>query len=240
MQVSVILPTYNEAGNIGQLILALIKQLQASISDFEIIVVDDNSPDGTARVVQTLISQNFPIKLIVRKHKRGLATAIYLGLKKASGKIIVLMDSDFNHSPKYLPQLIKPVLASKVDLVIGSRYISGGGMHVTEANRLQFWLSKWGNFFVNKIILHLPVHESLSGFVAFKKSVLKKINCSAVFQGYGDYCIRLLYQLNQVGCSLAEIPVVYGRRQWGQSKTRLLKVFIGYFKTAILLWVRKT
>lgn len=235
MQLSIILPTYNEAGNIGKLILALIKQLRSKLPDLEIIVVDDNSPDGTAQVVKNLVGQKIPVKLFVRKNQRGLATAIHLGIKKSAGEIIVLMDTDFNHQPKDVPRLLQPIFTGSADIVIGSRYISGGGMHKAETGTIHFFGSKFGSLVVNKLLLNLPFNESLSGFIAFKREILKKLNQGKIFHGYGDYCLRLLYQAHQQRIKIIEIPVFYGKRQWGKSKTRLLKVFFGYFKAAVLL-----
>jgi len=232
--VSIILPTYNEAGNIDKLIKALLKQLK-SFNKVEIVVVDDDSPDNTSKVVQKLISQKLPIKLFTRKNTRGLATAILLGIKKSSGKLIVLMDTDFNHQPKDVPKLLKPIIDNQADLVIGSRYIKGGGMHVSEAGMLQFLASKYGNCFTNRILLGLPVHESLSGFLAFDKKVLKKLNLNEIFKGYGEYCISLLYKVFKQDFKLTEIPVVYAKRQYGQSKSKLFKMMIDYFITALKL-----
>ena len=234
MKLSVILPTYCEAGNVNKLIKALIKHLKLPNHKLQIVVVDDDSPDGTAQEVQKLVEQNLPVKLLVRKNQRGLATAIAHGIKKSQGDIIVLMDVDFNHKPQDVPRLLLPILGGKSDLVIGSRYIPGGGMDVTEAGRIQFFLSKNGNFFVNKILLNLPVHESLSGFVAFKREILNNLDTDSIFQGYGEYCIRLLYRVYQQGHKVSGVPVVYGGRQWGQSKSRLMKMTVNYLKTALL------
>ncbi len=233
--ISVILPTYNEAGNIIKLIKAIIQSLRKLKLQPEIIIVDDDSPDGTAQEVQKLVKQNLPVKLLVRKNQRGLATAILHGIKHSTGKIIVFMDTDFNHQPQDLPRLLKPIINNQADLVIGSRYIKGGGMHKSEAGAIQFLGSKYGSLLVSKILLNLPVSEALSGFMALKKSCLTKLNLKKIFQGYGEYCIRLLYYLHHRGYRLAEIPVVYGKRQYGQSKSRLMKMFLDYFKAAVKL-----
>lgn len=233
--ISIILPTYCEAGNINNLIKDLIEHLKLSNRRLQIIVVDDNSPDGTAQEVQKLVEQNFPVKLFVRKNQRGLATAIAYGIKRSKGDIIVLMDTDFNHQPKDVSRLLQPILKQKADLVIGSRYISGGGMHKSEAGTIQFLGSKYGSLLVSQVLLNLPVSESLSGFIALKKSCLKKLNFKKTFQGYGEYCIRLLHYFNNRGYRLIEIPVVYGKRQYGQSKSQLVKMFINYLLTAIKL-----
>jgi len=234
MRISIILPTYNEAGNIAKLIKAIHTQPGLKPYQLEFIVVDDNSPDDTATEVKKL-TKKIPVKLFVRKNIRGLATAILHGLKKSTGKIIVLMDADFNHQPKDVFRLLQRILNQKADLAIGSRYIPGGGMHATEANKLQFLLSKYGNYFVNRLLLNLPIHESLSGFVAFKRSILANLDSSKIFQGYGDYCIRLLYETYKQDFTLTEIPVIYGKRRWGQSKTKLVKIFIDYLITSLKL-----
>ncbi len=234
MKLSIILPTYNEAGNIISLIESINDQQNLKKFTKEFIIVDDNSPDGTAEVARKF-TKKLPIKLLVRKRERGLATAILHGIKKATGRLIVLMDTDFNHQPKDISRLIKPTLANKADLVIGSRYVQGGGMHLAEAGAFQFLASKYGNLFVNRLFLGLPVHESLSGFLVFRKKILSKLNLKAIFKGYGEYCIRLLFKVNQQGFKLAEVPVVYGKRQYGQSKSKLFKMMIDYFITALKL-----
>jgi len=233
--VSIILPTYNESGNITKLINSIYTQPGLKSYKLEFIVIDDDSPDGTAQQVQKLVKQNLPVKLLVRKNQRGLATAIAYGIKKSKSDVIVLMDTDFNHQPKDVPKLLQPILEQKADLVIGSRYIPGGGMHRSEAGAIQFLGSKYGSLLVSQILLNLPVSEALSGFIALKKSCLTRLNFKKIFQGYGEYCIRLLYYLHHRGHRLAEIPVVYGKRQYGQSKSRLMKMFINYLLTTIKL-----
>ncbi|MFH2062053.1 MAG: polyprenol monophosphomannose synthase [Candidatus Beckwithbacteria bacterium] len=233
--VSIILPTYNEAGNIDKLIKTLIDQLKFMGLSLKIIVVDDNSPDGTADKVSQLIDQKLPVKLFIRKNQRGLATAILHGITHSTGKIIVIMDTDFNHQPKDVPRLLKPIINNEADLVIGSRYIKGGGMHLTEAGTFQFLASKYGNLLVNKALLQLPINESLSGFLAFKRSIFKGLDLKKIFTGYGEYCISLLYNVYKKGFRINEVSVVYGKRQYGQSKSKLLLMTIDYFKTAIKL-----
>ena len=120
-------------------------------------------------------------------------------------------------------------------MVIGSRYIPGGGMHGTEASQLQYWLSRWGNYFVNRIWLGLPVHESLSGFLAVKRAVLDKLPLESIFQGYGEYCIRLLYYCYRHKFRVKEVPVMYGLRQYGVSKSSLKRMVYFYLKTALEL-----
>ncbi len=238
MKLSIVLPTFNEAGNIISLIESINSQPNLKNLQKEFIVVDDNSPDGTSEIVKKFVNK-LPIKLFIRKNQRGLATAILHGLKKSTGQIIVFMDTDFNHQPKDIGRLIKPIIDKRADLVIGSRYIKGGGMHITEAGAFQFLASKYGNFFVNRILLGLPVHESLSGFLSFRKEVLKDLNLKNIFKGYGEYCISFLFKTHQQGFNLAEVPIVYGKRQYGESKSKLFKMMFDYFFTALKLQFSK-
>ena len=235
MKLSVILPTYNESGNIAKLISAINNQEDLTRYKKEFIVIDDNSPDGTANEVKKLCQKNFPVKLIIRKKEKGLATAILSGIRQATGEIIVLMDTDFNHRPKDIIRLLEPIKKQQADLVIGSRYIPGGGMHQTEASRWQYVLSKWGNYFVNRIWLNLPVHESLSGFIVVKRAVLNKLPVKSIFRGYGEYCIRLLYYACRKGFKIKEVPVMYGLRKYGVSKSSLKRMVYFYAKTALEL-----
>lgn len=235
MKLSIILPTYNESGNIAKLIRKISFQEELKKIKLEFLVVDDNSKDDTQLVVKKLIAKKFPVKIIIRKNERGLASAILTGINQAHGDYIVIMDSDFNHRPEDIYRLLQPIQEQKVDLVIGSRYIPGGGMHLTEASRLQYRLSKWGNFFVNRIMFNLPVHESLSGFIAVKRTVLDKLYLRQIFRGYGEYCIRLLYWCQQQNFKIAEVPVMYGLRQYGISKSSLKRMVYFYLKTVLEL-----
>lgn len=235
MKLSVILPVYNEAGNIKKLILAINEMEELKPLTKEFIVVDDNSPDGTALEVEKLIRKRLPVKLISRQKQKGLATAILAGLDVAKGQVVVIMDTDFNHRPEDIARLLEPILKKQADLVIGSRYIPGGGMHLTEASRWQYWFSRWGNYFVNRWWLNLPVHESLSGFIAIKKPVLDKLGLDKIFYGYGEYCIRLLFYSHKQGFKIKEVPVMYGLRQYGVSKSSLKRMVYYYLKTALSL-----
>src|SRR3989344_8927970 len=198
-RLSFILPTYNEAGNIGKLIEAITNNDDLKSYPKEFIVVDDDSPDGTAVEVRKLIKKQCPVKFIIRKKTYGLASAILTGIGQSRGEIMVLMDTDFNPRPEDIIRLLEPIIKNQADLVIGSRYISGGGMHITEASQGQYWLSKWGNYFINRWVFRLPIHESLSGFVVVKRAVLDKLNLKKIFYGYGEYCIRLLFYSHRLG-----------------------------------------
>jgi len=235
MKLSIILPTYNEAGNIKNLILSINRQEELKRFAKEFVVVDDNSPDGTAAEVKKLIAKKMPLQLIDRQETFGLATAILAGINQSRGEVIVLMDTDFNHRPEDINRLAEPIFRRQADLVIGSRYIPGGGMHLTEASHLQYWLSKWGNYFINRCLLALPVEESLSGFLAVRREVVTQLPLENIFRGYGEYCIRLLYYTYRNGHVIKEVPVMYALRQYGVSKSSLKRMVYYYLKTALEL-----
>ncbi len=220
MKLSVILPTYNEAGNIIALIKEIASVLKTAKLKGEIIVVDDDSPDGTAK----LVVQNYhqaKVEVIVRKKDRGLAKSILEGIRKSSGQIVVVMDTDFNHDPKEIPKLVEELNHS--DLVIGSRYIKGGGME----NRLRYWLSYLFNIYI-RILLGSPVHDNLSGYFAAKRLAMLRLPLEGIFYGFGDYFIRLIHHFHMNKARITEVPVYYKNRSYGASKSRFLKLFLSY------------
>lgn len=230
IKISVILPTYNEEGNIIPLIDKVKKYLKSKI--YEIIVIDDNSPDNTAKLVAEKFSKDKRVRLFIRKDNRGLATAIRYGIEKSKGNLVIGMDTDFNHNPELLPILVYQ--CRKFDLVVGSRYIKGGGME----NRIRYYLSYLYNMLI-RIILSLTTHDNLSGFFCLRKGVLGKLPFGKIFIGYGDYFIRLLYFAKKNKVSIGEIPVYYKNRVWGQSKSRFFSMFMDYSKTVIELLSEK-
>ena len=143
MKVSVILPTYNEKGNVVPLLRELTKELEGKgFNDFEFVVIDDNSPDGTAAAVRELSKEISSIRLFVRTDEKGLGSAVKRGIQEAGGDILVLMDTDFNHRPSDVPRLLEK--ASEWDVSVGSRYIRGGWM---ESSWLRYYLSYFFNKF---------------------------------------------------------------------------------------------
>lgn len=235
MDLSIILPTYNEAGNIVALIKEIKNTLKIAKIKGEIIVVDDDSPDGTARKVKQKYQprkvtpcEAGDVKVIVRKKDRGLAKSILTGINKARGEIILVMDTDFNHDPKEIPQMVRRLEVS--DLVIGSRYIKGGGME----NRLRYWLSCLFNIYV-RVILGVPVHDNLSGFFAMRRKDLQGLPLQEIFTGFGEYFMRLIYHAYRRNYRTSEVPVYYKNRVFGESKSHFLQMFISYSLVALRL-----
>jgi len=232
MYISVILPTYNERNGILQLIIAIHNELIAC--EHEIIVVDDNSPDDTYK---TVLNANYPfVRAILRTENKGFAKSIRCGIEAASGNILVVMDSDFNHQPKYLPFMIQAL--SHYDCVIASRFLYGGKMN----SRVRHILSWLFNIFV-RISTGGWITDSLYGYFAIKKEVLQKLNYDDIFWGYGDYCIRLMYYLQMINTNILQIPAVNGERLSGRGNSSFVKVFKQYtietLKLAIKVRFRK-
>ncbi len=214
MDISVVLPTYCERDNIVSLISAIEQNLLPLGWEFEILVVDDNSPDCTSEVVQAYqASPGVRVECFTRTDERGLATAILRGIKKSRGDIIVVMDTDFNHSPDNLPQLIQSL--ENFDLAIGSRFVRGGGME----DKQRYIFSLIYNWFIRLALQH-GVHDSLSGFFAIHRQALYSLKVERIFQGYGEYFIRLTFLAFQQKYKVIEVPVFYSLRQHGFSKSK--------------------
>ncbi len=233
IQASVILPTYNEVGNIIKLIESVKHELALKHISHEIIVVDDDSPDKTGLLAQKYFSKIPEVRVIVRKNERGLATAIRRGIDAAVGEIVVVMDTDFNHEPNLVPRLVEK--CQKFDLVIGSRFVRGGGM----ANKTRERLSYLFNVLI-RVILFSPVHDNLSGFFAMKREKLEKLNFNKIFWGYGDYFIRLIYLAKEQGDTFAELPSFYKDREYGASKSQFTNMFRDYLASALSLRFNKS
>ena len=227
--VSVVLPTYDEREGIGELIAEILAVARQAALDLEVLVVDDASPDGTAEHVESTFKGDPAVRVHVRRDERGLASAIYRGIREARGDVVVVMDSDGNHDPALLPLMVRCV--EDFDVVIGSRYVLGGGMLTS---RFRYWGSYAFNILI-RIGLGLRIHDNLSGYLAFRPTLLRGLDPDAVFYGYGDYAIRLLHHVVRRGGRVLEIPTVYRFRKGGESKTRFLAYFWTYLASVLRL-----
>jgi dolichol-phosphate mannosyltransferase len=229
MKASIILPTYKEKDNIVELIQAIFASLEPCALNYEVVVVDDNSPDGTAQVVRQSFSGDSRVKLFVRTQERGLATAIRHGIEHSDGNIVVSMDTDFNHDPKILPQMIK-FLDYGYDIIIGSRFVMAGGME----DRFRQFSSLIYNYVI-RFLFGTPVHDNLSGFFSIHRAQLEALDLDQIYYGYGDYFIRLLMVAHKRDYKMLEIPVFYRLRMHGHSKTQFLSIFTQYSRALLAL-----
>lgn len=228
MKTSIILPTYNEKDNIVELIQAIFAVLASDSLDFEVVVVDDNSPDGTAEAVRRNFDGDGRIRLFVRTQERGLATAIRYGIDHTAGDILVFMDTDFNHDPAIIPQMIK--FLEYYDIIIGSRFVMAGGME----DRFRQFSSQLYNYAI-RLLFGTPVHDNLSGFFSIYRDKLVSMDLDQIYYGYGDYFIRLLMVAHKRGYNMLEIPVFYRLRLHGHSKTQFLSIFSQYSRALLVL-----
>lgn len=216
---SLILPSYNEYGN---LILLIPKILKFYNKKNEIIVIDDNSNDNTYIKLKRKYRKNKNIKIVLRKKLKSLALSIKDGIILAKKNNIIVMDSDFNHRPEDLKKMILLFEKSNADIVCGSRFLRGGSSN----NFFRHLSSLLFNFYIN-FVTGGKITDNLSGFFIIKKNLLSK-KLMRSFYGYGEYYIRLLYYLQKTKIKILEFPVKYDLRRYGVSKSRLLKMFILY------------
>jgi dolichol-phosphate mannosyltransferase len=215
----VVVPTYNEIQNID----ALLEALLALPSRVDVLVVDDGSPDGTGRRVDEWVSREPRVGVIHRPKKLGLGTAYIAGFTRSlSGgyEAVIGMDADFSHRPSYIPALIAK--AEEFDLVIGSRYVEGGGTSGWGLHRRL--LSKGANVFARSM-LGLPVRDSTAGFRCYRAETLRKIDFATVLaEGY-SFLVEMLFRVVRNGGRVAEIPIVFEERRHGRSKISRAEVF---------------
>jgi dolichol-phosphate mannosyltransferase len=228
-RVSVVLPTYNEREGIAELVGEILAVAGPAGLELEVLVVDDASPDGTAAHVEQVFAADPAVRVHVRRGERGLASAIHRGIREARGDVVVIMDSDGNHDPALLPLMVRCV--EDFDVVIGSRYVLGGGMLTS---RFRYWSSYAFNVLIRSV-LALNIHDNLSGYLAFRPALLRGLDPDRVFYGYGDYAIRLLHHVVRRGGRVLEIPTVYRFRKGGESKTRFFAYFWTYLASVFRL-----
>jgi dolichol-phosphate mannosyltransferase len=212
MNIFAVVPTYNEAANIK----LLVPQLFSLYPMLNVLVVDDNSPDGTGKIADDLCAQFANIHVLHRPSKLGLGTAYIEGFGEAlrlGADLIIEMDADFSHNPKYIVDLISA--SESADLVIGSRYLDGVRVEGWRFRRLM--LSKFANMFVSYTIVK-PIWDFTSGFRCYRSSVLAGINMGEIKSDGYAFQIEMTYLAIRHGFKVTEIPIIFRDRKHGQSK----------------------
>ena len=208
-----VLPTYNEAGNVEAIVEAALAKLPG---DARILVVDDSSPDGTGEIVERLSASEARLELLRRPRKEGLGPAYVAGFRRAldAGAGLVLeMDSDFSHDPAYLPRLLEAVRSA--DLAIGSRYVAGGG--VRDWSPLRQAISRGGSAYA-RFALGVGIRDLTGGYKCFRREVLEAIDLDSVrSRGYA-FQVELTYRAIEHGFRVVEVPIVFRDRREGDSK----------------------
>lgn len=238
-KISVILPTYNEKDNIGPLITEILHHISYPT---EVIVVDDDSPDGTWRIVEKMAKKNPAVRLIRRKDKRGLVSALNDGIAASAGDCVAWMDCDFSMPPALLNGLIQKINEG-YDAAVGSRFIDGGGVEFVSGSSDTVWaflLSRSLNRFI-RAALNSSFFDFTSGFIVIKKEALVD---SPLKGDYGEYFIELIDRIKKKGFRTVEIPYICRARKSGESKTgtnifHYFKKGIKYIAVALRLKMKK-
>jgi dolichol-phosphate mannosyltransferase len=229
LQLTIVIPTYNEAQNLPRLVEAI---FSLPLPGIKILVVDDASPDGTAQIAEDMaLSYSKRISVLKRSSKMGLGTAYIAGFQQAlrsGSEAITQMDADFSHPPQKLMEMVAAL--ESADVVMGSRYIPGGSLD----EHWPLWrkgLSTFGNFYARSI-LHLPIQDATGGFRIWRQEALNKMPLERVRSNGYAFQVEMAYIAYRLGFSFKEIPFYFADRRWGTSKMS----FAIQLEAAIRVW----
>jgi glycosyltransferase involved in cell wall biosynthesis len=237
LQVTVIVPTYNEKENIE----ALIAQLLALPTGVRVIVVDDNSPDGTGEIADRLAAESEGrVSVIHRPGKLGLGTAYIAGFKRAlvgGADLVCSMDADFSHNPRYIPDIVEKI-EQGYDLVIGSRYVRGGGSN----HNLVRKVFSWGANTITRVMLGLHAHDTTAGFRCYRREVLESLDLDSIKSSGYSFLFEMLYNVERRGWKVGEVPIFFEDRRLGASKvsrSEITKALLAVFRLAPTRFTRR-
>lgn len=226
-RILIVLPTYNEAGNV----VDLIRQVLDQDPRIEVVIVDDASPDGTAQRVQEARASTQRVHLIERPEKLGLGTAYLAGFRlglDAGYSLIFTMDCDFSHNPRYLPRMITEL--AECDVVVGSRYVPGGGIENWPWYRLM--LSKFANFYA-RTLLRVEIRDCTAGFRGYRREVLEVVDPFEVRSSGYSFLEEMAWRVTRFGFRISEIPIVFEQRKAGSSKIESREIYLAAWKVLI-------
>ncbi|KUL91689.1 hypothetical protein ZTR_01055 [Talaromyces verruculosus] len=236
---SVILPTYNERKNLPIICWLIEKTFREQNLDWEVIIVDDGSPDGTQEVAKQLqkVWGTNHIVLKPRAGKLGLGTAYVHGLQFATGNFVIIMDADFSHHPKYIPKMIEIQKESNADIVTGTRYAKRGDLKggVYGWDLIRKFTSRGANLIAD--VMLMPGVSDLTGsFRLYKKSVLEKVITNTESKGY-SFQMEMMVRAKALGYKVEECPITFVDRLYGDSKLGGDEI-VGYLKGVFMLWLK--
>ncbi len=212
MKALVVMPTYNEAGNVSE----MIREVLSEDPSIQVLVVDDNSPDGTGEIAEELASANARVHVFHRNAKMGLGSAYVVGFKyalKEGYDYVFEMDSDFSHDPREIPTFLKHI--QEYDLVLGSRYVRGVSVVNWPMSRLL--LSYFANLYA-RMVVGAPIKDLTGGFKCFRRSVLEAIDLDRIRSDGYAFQIEINYKASRKGFRIKEIPIIFVERRAGSSK----------------------
>merc|ERR1712106_661497 len=230
---SVLLPTYNERENLPIIVWLLVKYFTEEDIDYGIIVIDDGSPDGTLEVGKQLekIYGSDKIVLRPRAKKLGLGTAYIHGIKHARGDFVIIMDADFSHHPKFIPEMVKLQQAQDLDMVTGTRYVGTGGVYGWDLKRKA--VSRGANL-LTQILLRPGVSDLTGSFRLYKKEVLQTLVDACVSKGY-VFQMEMIVRARQNNFTIGEVPITFVDRFYGESKLGVSEIK-GFVKGLLYLF----
>ncbi|HBY95047.1 MAG: polyprenol monophosphomannose synthase [Ardenticatenaceae bacterium] len=218
MQTTVVIPTYNEAENLAAMVDALFTLPRRTLT---LIIVDDGSPDGTGEIADRLAAIHAGrIDVVHRTGKLGLGTAYNTGFRRAlaqGAEVVVQMDADFSHSPRYIPAMVEALRTDQADVVVGSRYVPGGELD----ERWSWWryfLSWWANQVYSRAVLNIRTRDATAGFKAWRRATLDAIDLDQVRSNGYVFQVEMAYLTEKLGFRVLEIPIYFEDRRIGKSK----------------------
>ncbi|KAK4948523.1 dolichol-P-mannose synthesis [Elasticomyces elasticus] len=232
---SVLLPTYNERRNLPIITWLLNQTFTENNLDWELIIIDDASPDGTQNIARQLIHAYGPqrIKLRARAGKLGLGTAYAHGLQFATGDSVIIMDADFSHHPKFLPAMIAAQKEGDYDIVTGTRYAGDGGVHGWDLKRKL--VSRGANLLADTL-LRPGVSDLTGSFRLYKREVLREVMGRTESKGY-TFQMEMMVRAKAMGYRVAEVPISFVDRVYGESKLGSTEI-VEYAKGVLSLWLK--
>jgi dolichol-phosphate mannosyltransferase len=230
-KIVICLPTYNERETLP----LILPRIFAAVPEAQVLVIDDNSPDGTGMLAEELAAQDQRVSVLHRETKEGLGLAYRDGfrfaLEKFSPEFIVQMDADLSHLPETLPEML--AMIEDADLVLGSRYVNGGGVKNWGMHRRL--LSRFGSLYA-RIWLGLPYHDLTGGFKLWRSDLLQKVLANPVFAGGYAFQVEMTFHAHRLGGRIREVPIMFADREDGHSKMSLAIALEALWKVPMLRW----
>jgi len=232
---SIILPTYNERSNLPIITYLIAKTLDGAGLKWELIIVDDGSPDGTQEIAKQLIGVYGGSKIVLkpRAGKLGLGTAYVHGLQFVTGNFVIIMDADFSHHPKFIPEFIRVQKEKGCDIVTGTRYAGDGGVYGWDFKRKL--VSRGANLLAS-VALHPGVSDLTGSFRLYRKSVLERVIRETESKGY-TFQMEMMVRARATGFTIAEVPISFVDRIYGDSKLGGDEI-VEYAKGVLNLWLK--